>query len=476
MDLKKLFSVRDVTQGRPWKRIAELAIPLLIGNLAQTLYNTVDTIVVGKYVGDNALSAVGASGPIMNLIFIMFIGVATGASILVAQRFGAKDREGLSEVIGNVMFLSVVSSFVTAAIGLLLVHVPLFGGKDILQLMNTPEGDIYNWSKEYLTVIFIGVLGGIVYNMVAGILRGLGDSVSALVYLLITCGLNIALDLWFVAGFGLGVFGVALATVISQFISCILCVIKLFRMNHVFDFSLSSLKPDGKVVGNILGLGMPAGIGQGIRAMSAVLVQSLTNSMGPIVMACSVMVMRIDSFAMMPYMSIGTAMTTYAGQNYGAKKLERLETGGRQGIIMSLLTAAVLTSCILIFGRPLARIFTQTEELIDLTIRMLRVMAAGYLVNGMAMALQGFLRGVGDTKNPMWINIMTQILLRLPLAYLLARLTRTAEFPHGQAHALFLSLVTSWVVGAFASVFFYMKNKKKLRESADDTWQTTYEE
>jgi len=210
--------------------------------------------------------------------------------------------------------------------------------------------------------------------------------------------------------------------------------------------------------------------------MAAVLVQSLTNSMGPTVMACSVMVMRIDSFAMMPYMSIGTAMTTYAGQNYGAKKLERLETGSRQGIFMSLGTAAFLTSCILIFGRPLAHIFTQTEELVDLTMRMLRIMAAGYLVNGMAMALQGYLRGVGDTKNPMWINIITQVVLRLPLAYLLANLTKTPEFPHGQAHALFISLVTSWVVGAFASVYFYTRNKKKLREQADDTWQKTYEE
>ena len=157
MDFKKLFSARDVTVGRPWKRIVELALPLLIGNIAQQLYNTVDTIVVGKYVGDDALSAVGAAGPVINMIFILFIGVATGAGILVSQRFGAKDREGLSKVIGNCITLTLIACLLTTAIGLLLVLCPLFGGKDILQLMRTPEGHIYEWCRQYLIVIFIGV-------------------------------------------------------------------------------------------------------------------------------------------------------------------------------------------------------------------------------------------------------------------------------------------------------------------------------
>ncbi|MBO6014262.1 MAG: MATE family efflux transporter [Oscillospiraceae bacterium] len=475
MDFKKLFSARDVTVGRPWKRIVELALPLLIGNIAQQLYNTVDTIVVGKYVGDDALSAVGAAGPVINMIFILFIGVATGAGILVSQRFGAKDREGLSKVIGNCITLTLIACLLTTAIGLLLVLCPLFGGKDILQLMRTPEGHIYEWCRQYLIVIFIGVTGNIFYNILAGIMRGLGDSVSSLLFLLLACGLNIVLDIWFVAGLKLGVFGVALATIIAQSVSACACAFKLFRMKDLFSVTKKELMLNRQLASSILSLGLPSGITQGIFSMSALLVQSLTNSMGPTVIAANVVVMRIDGFAMLPCFSLGNSMTTYAGQNFGAKKLERLETGSRQGILVAFLTSFTLTSITLLLSRPLANIFTDTQRLIDMSVKMLRILALGYLVMGMSQTIQGFLRGVGDTKTPMWIGITTQVILRIPFAYLLARLTATEEYPNGQCEALFLSLVITWVIGFFLNLIAYSRCRKKLRANAGDDWQLVYE-
>ncbi len=465
MDFKRLFSARDVTVGRPWKRVFELTLPLLIGNVAQQLYNTVDTIVVGKYVGDDALSAVGAAGPIINIILILFVGIATGAGILVSQRFGAKDREGLSTVIGNCITLTLIACLITTISGLSLILFPFLGGKDILQIMNTPQGNIYIWCRRYLIVLFSGASGMIFYNIFAGIMRGMGDSVSALFFLLLACGLNIILDIWFTAGLRLGVFGVALATVISQTVSAIACAVKLFRMKEFFTVTVKEFRVKKTIASSVLSLGLPSGISQGVFAMSAILVQSLTNSMGPIVMACSVVVMRIDGFAMMPCFSLGNAMTTYAGQNYGAKKLDRLETGSKQGIIISLITSFTLTGLVLLFGRPLANIFTGTQELIALSVRMLHILSIGYLVMGTNQTLAGFMRGVGDTKTPMWIGMFTQICLRLPLAYLFASMTKTPEFPHGQAHALFYSLVLSWVIGTILTFIFYLRCRKKLRES-----------
>ena len=471
MSFRDLFSARDVTVGKPWQRILELTIPLLIGNIAQQLYNTVDTIVVGKYVGDDALSAVGAAGPVVMMIFILFIGVATGAGILVSQRFGAKDRDGLSRVIGNCLTLTVAACVITTVLGLIIVRTPVFFGKDILQLMNTPEGNIYNWCKTYLTVIFIGVTGNIFYNILAGIMRGLGDSVSALLFLLLACGVNIVLEIWFVAGLGLGVFGVALATIIAQFISAVACAIKLFRMKEIFTVTSRELKLDPFLSKRIITLGLPSGITQGIFSLSSLLVQSLTNSMGPIVIATSIVVMRIDGFAMLPCFSYGNAMTTYTGQNYGAKKLDRLEQGSVQGILISFITSLILTTATLLLGRPLAGIFTDTQQLIDYTAKMLRILAAGYLVMGMTQTVQGYLRGIGDTKTPMWISIFTSVIMRIPVAYFLARLTVTEEYPNGRAEAIFISLVSAWVVGFILSMIFFFRSRKKLREKVAAEWQ-----
>ncbi|PNT94260.1 MATE family efflux transporter [Clostridium thermosuccinogenes] len=450
--LMKLFAPRDMTEGAPWKRIVEFAVPMLIGNVAQQLYNTADSIVVGKYVGDNALAAVGSAFPILNLLLVLFVGIATGAGIMVSQYFGAKDREKLSRTIGVSITLTAVASIIIMIIG------PL-ATRPMLELLNTPES-IIGWCEEYLIIFFVGVAGFFYYNILSGVLRGLGDSLSALVFLLISTALNVGLDIWFVAGFNMGVAGVALATVIAQAISAVLCAIKLMRMKDIFDFNLKMMKPEKEYSVKLLKLGMPSGLTQAIFSLAMVAVQSLTNSFGEMVIACNVIVMRVDGFAMMPNFTFGSAMTTYAGQNIGAGLMDRVKKGTRDGVKIAVGVSAAITVIILLFGRYLMSIFTDTAELVDLSMHMMRILAVGYIAMAVTQSLAGVMRGLGDTMTPMWISLITTIVLRVPVAYGIAYLTRSDAYPTGRPESTFISLLVAWTFGAIITAIFFKKKYK----------------
>ena len=421
MSLKSLFSAKDMTLGRPWKRILEFAIPMLIGNFAQQLYNTADSIIVGKFVGDNALAAVGSAMPILNLLLALFVGIATGAGIVVSQSFGARDRDGLSKAIGNCIALSGIATVVIMIVGPL-VTMPL------LTLLGTPDS-IIGWCAQYLNIYFIGIVGFFFYNMLSGILRGLGDSVSALGFLLLAAALNVVLDLWFVRS--MGVAGVALATVVSQGISAIFCYIKLARMGDIFDMNLKTMKLIPSMAMRILRIGVPSGVTQAIMATAGMVVLNLTNAMGETVIACNVIVMRVDGFAMLPNMTFGQAMSVYTGQNVGAQKFDRVHKGVKQGGLIAASFSTLITLVLLFLSPILFGFFTDTPELIDLATRMIRLMAVGYICISVTQVLGGVMRGAGDTVSPMWISIISTIIIRIPVAYLLAYLTRSAEYPHG---------------------------------------------
>lgn len=456
MNLNRLFTAQDMTVGKPWKQITQFAVPMLIGNLVQQLYNTVDTIVVGKYVGDNALSAVGSASPILNLMLALFVGVATGAGIVVSQHYGAKNREALAQSIGNCITLAALASVITMVIGPLLT-MPL------LRLLKTPESILY-WCRDYLVIFFLGAAGFTFYNILSGILRGLGDSLSALVFLIVATILNIFLDIWFVAGFKLGVAGVSLATIAAQIVSAICCYWRLVRMTDVFRLRREHLRLTRDCAMRIIQVGIPSGITQAIFSVSMLVVQTLTNSLGEMVIACNVIVMRVDGFAMMPNMTFGNAMSVYAGQNVGAGRLKRVEEGTRQGMLLAVCTSAVITLLLVLFGHNLMRLFTQTEALIDLSARMLRILAAGYIAMAVSQVLGGVMRGAGDTVTPMWLSMISTVLLRLPLAYGLAALTRCEPYPNGRPEALFGSMLITWVLGAVMHFIAYRSGiwKKKI--------------
>ncbi|NLY72381.1 MAG: MATE family efflux transporter [Tissierellia bacterium] len=444
---------KDLTQGTPWKRILAFSFPLLLGNLAQQLYNTVDSIVVGKYVGDNALAAVGASGPLLNFLIIFFVGISTGINIMVSQYFGGKKKEDLEKSIGTAIILTALSS------AFLMILAPLVI-PPFLKLINTPA-EILDWAQSYLSILMYGVAGLAYFNILSGILRGLGDSLSSLYYLLTSTIINIVLDLLFVIKFDMGVSGVALATIIAQGVSALLAFIKLMSFKDIFDLNKSSFKLYGHYVYQMLKLGLPSGATQGIFSLAMLLVQSLSNKFGPNFIAANLMVMRVDGLAMLPNFSFGFAMTTFTGQNIGAGKIDRVIRGTKEGTILALISSISLTAIILLFGHQLMMLFTQTSELADYALRLMYIIAPGYIFFSITQSLGGVMRGAGDTITPMWISISITLGVRVPLAYGLSYLTRGPGYPVGRPESIFVSLLVTWILGALLTLFFYRKGNWK---------------
>ncbi len=457
---KKLFAPTDMTKGSVWKSIVMFTLPMLIGNIAQQFYSTVDTIVVGQYAenGDNAIAAVGSALPILNMLLVLFIGISAGASVMVAQYFGAKKREELSYTVGNCITITAI-----ACVGLIAIATPFI--RPILVLLNTPAA-ILDGCADYLTISLVGIAGMAYYNILSGIIRGLGDSASALVYLLVATAINIVLDIYFVATLHMDVAGVALATVIAQVISSVLCLLKLARMREYFDFGWQYLKPKAQYVRTVIRLGLPSGATQAIFSSAMIIVQSLTNCFGEQFIAANVVIMRVDGFAMMPNFSFGTALTTFAGQNVGAGKYDRVSKGALQGTLLAVGCSTAITAAILLFGKSLMGVFTDTTALVDLSYRLMQILAVGYIAVAVTQSLSGIMRGAGDTMTPMWISLITTVVFRVPLAYGISYLTRTPELPFGQSVCIQISLLASWVMGAVLTVIFYRFGKWKNKKVA----------
>lgn len=457
-NIRKFFDVKDLTEGKPMTGLLQFSIPLLIGNFAQQMYSTVDSIVVGKYVGDNALAAVGASMPVLNLLLVLFMGIATGASIMVSQYFGAKEKNLLSRTVGTCVMLTFIASLLMMVIG-------YFSSGPIMNALNTPV-EIREMSIQYLQIIFIGILGGAFYNILTGILRGMGDSVYPLIFLLIASVLNVFLDILFVSQFNMGVPGVAWATIISQSISAVLCLIRLRAMKSVLTLNKETMRIDKQLATKLGRLGTPAGITQAIFSLSGIVLQSLTNSLGTQVIAATLVVMRVDGFCMMPNFTFGMAATTFVGQNIGAKRMDRVHQGTRDALKIGFTVSILLTLCLLIFGSSLMHLFTDTQSLVTLGVRSMRILAVGYIVFAGTQILSGVMRGAGDTIKPMWISIFSTVVLRIPIAYIWAWMTKSDTFPNGSPDSIFASLLITWVVGFLITSIVYRggtwKNKSLI--------------
>jgi len=456
--VKKAFAPRDMTVGKPMTELILFSLPLLIGNFAQQLYNTVDAVVVGHYIGDNALGAVGLTNAILNLLLALFMGVATGAGIVVSQYFGAKDREQLSSAVGTIIVITFWAGLITTVVGVLV-------SRPLLVLLGTPD-EMLPMSAAYLEILFAGITGCAYYNILGGILRGLGDSLSPLIYLLLATVLNIVLDILFVTAFGMTTDGVALATIIAQTVSAVFCYLRLTRMREVLDVNRQTVRLNRAIGARTLKLGMPAGLTQAIFSLQAVIVQSLMNSLGPLVVTTFTAVMRVDGFAMMPNFTFGIAATTFSGQNLGAKQLGRVHQGAKDAIKLALICATLLTLSIMLFGRQLMGVFTATEEIVSLGARMMRILAVGYIAFGVTQTLSGIMRGMNETVMPMWVSLISTIFLRLPLAYLFAWMTRSALWPNGDPSCLYWSLLISWVSAALMTIWLYRHGKWRKRAEA----------
>jgi putative MATE family efflux protein len=463
--LKRFFGPQDMTQGNIWNSLIVFSVPLLIGNFAQQMYNTVDSIVVSNYAahGDNALAAVGVCNPVINLLLVLFMGISTGAGIMVSQFFGAKQKKMLSNTVGNCLLLTFFSSILMMVVGVL-------GAPYIMSMLNTPAA-IYDGAVQYLQITFLGILGVAFYNIISGILRGMGDSLYPLLFLLVACVLNIILDIVFVKEFHMDVAGVAWATIIAQAVSAVLCVLRLMRMKDTVEINRSTLRWNKDLVMQITKLGLPAGLTQAIFSVAMLTVQSLTNTLGEAVVTMTTVVMRVDGFAMMPNFTFGMAATTFAGQNIGARRLDRVEQGTNAALKLALGVATLLTLCLLFFGEGLMRMFTSTEMIISMGVRSMRIIAVGYICFAASQVLSGVMRGAGETMSPMWISIVTTFVLRLPIAYLWAHFSRSPQWPNGSPDCLYVSLLISWTLGAALTFLVFKKGswRKKMLLTMQDS-------
>lgn len=397
----------------------------------------------------------------MFLMFIIFMSIGTGAGILVAQLFGARDMKGLERCIGTSVTLTFLSSVLVTALGF------RFAGP-VLGWIETPDA-YYDIAKSYLQIIALGVIGTGFYNIIGGILRGLGDSFFPLVFLVTAAAINIALDLWFVIGFGWGVAGAAWATLIAQGISGILCVIRLMHMKDIIVVNKKSLSLHMDTAKKMLQLGLPAGATQGIFSLAMLFVQALTNRMGTFIPAISIAVMRVDGFAMLPNFTFGLAISTYIGQNLGAGRTDRIKPGEKAVLKLALGCATALVIALFIWGKGLIGLFINQDntdpkvyqQVLDLGGMALRILAVGYLAMAITQIYGGILRAAGDTMSPMFISIITTVAMRVPIAYILAYFTISDEWPEGHPYALFISLLALWILGALLTYLRFRQGKWK---------------
>ena len=394
----------DMTEGNIWAHMIRFSVPMAIGLLFQQLYNTVDTLVVGQFVGKQAQAAVGSTGSIINTVVGFCAGLATGASVVISQRYGAHDDEGLGKAVHTTVALTFLMSLIATAAGQLII-LPM------LRFMQTPE-DVIQESASYLSIYFAGISGILFYNLGSGILRAVGDSRRPLYFLILSALLNTALDLLFVLGFGMKVDGVALATVLSQVISALLVLFTLTREQGNYGIRWKKIRIDRESLRQILRLGLPSSVQSAITAFSNVFVQSYINAFGSACMAGYGVYNKIDAFALIPVQSIGMSSTTFVGQNWGAGRKRRARDGVRTATAMSLLSTLALGLLVFVLARSLMALFSPEEDVIDYGVRFIRIVTPFYLTICFNQIYAGALRGVGDATVPTVIMLVSFVAFR----------------------------------------------------------------
>lgn len=394
----------DMTQGRIWPHLVRFSIPMAIGLLFQQLYNTVDTLVVGRFVGQQAQAAVGSTGPIINTVVGFCAGLSAGASVVISQRYGAHDQAGLGRAVHTTVALTALLSLLATVVGQLIIS-------PMLAFMQTPE-DVVAQSRTYLSIYFAGVSGILFYNVGSGILQAVGDSRRPLIFLMISAVLNTLLDLLFVLAFGMGVEGVAYATILAQMLSATLILITLSRSEGGYAIHWRRVRIHRESLMMILKIGLPSSIQSAVTAFSNVFVQSYINYFGSACMAGYGIYGKIDAFALIPVQSISLSSTTFVGQNWGAKQPGRAREGVRTATLMSLTATAFLGALVLALARPLMQFFSPEPAVVDYGVRFLRIVTPFYITMCFNQIYAGALRGIGDATMPTVIMVASFVVFR----------------------------------------------------------------
>ena len=442
-NIKQFFARRDVdmTSGNVYGLLIRFAVPLLLGNLFQQLYNTVDTWVVGNYVGKEAFSAVGTVSPIINMLIGTFLGLSIGAGVVISKYYGAKQEQKVSETVHTALVM-------TAILGVLFTFIGVLMTPPMLRLMKTPA-EVFPEARRYLTIYFSGIFGLLLSNMGAGILRAVGDSQRPFYFLVLSTTLNIGLDLLFVIVFHMGVAGVAYATLLAQGLSAVVVLLLLMRAKNCVRVSLSSLKLHADPLKKIIRVGIPAALQRAVTSFSNVFVQSYINFFGADCMGGWTAYAKIDAFLFLPMQSVSSGATTFVGQNLGVNDVARAKKGIRVAMIIAMACNLVIMVPVLIFAPALVRFFNDSPEVVRFGTLFLRLMSPFYVLCCVNQILAGSLRGAGDSKTPMFIMLGSFVLFRQIYLFVVTRFISNAIVP------VAMSYPAGWLVCSVATLIYY---------------------
>lgn len=442
----------DLTRGKEGKQILLFTIPMLIGNVFQQMYNIVDSIVIGKYLGNEALAAVGASFPLIFTLISLIIGLASGGTIMIAQFYGANNLVQVRKTIDTMYIFLFVASLSLSLIG-------YFTSAFIFKLIDLPEEVIpeavryFNWYAMGF-VFFFGFQG------TSAILRGIGDSKTPLYFLIVATLANIFMDILFVVVFGWGIEGVAIATVIAQAGAFITILIFLHHKTELMRFKPLQMRFNWAIFKRSAQIGLPTGFQQTFVAVGMLALYKVVNMFGTTTIAAYAIAMRIDSFASLPAMNFATALSSFVGQNIGAKKLDRVKSGLQATLLMTTLISVFVTIVAWVFAGPIMSLFTNDTEVIEAGKDYLYIVSAFYFVFSAMFVYNGLLRGAGDTIVPMFVTLFSLWVVRIPLSYFLAR--------HMGPEGIWWGIPAAWAMGAFFSYLYYKTGnwtKRKVMEN-----------
>lgn len=431
-----------LTEGSIWRKMIAFAIPIFLGNLFQQLYNTADSLIVGNFEGSEALAAVSSSG---NLIFLMvgfFNGISLGAGVVIARYYGAKKYDMVEKAVHTLVAFGLVAGVALTVIGMTFTP-------HILRLMGTPE-DVLPNSIVYFRVYFAGSLGFVMYNIFVGILQSVGDSRHPLMYLIISSMMNVVLDLLFVAGFDMGVGGAAFATIISQFASAALCLIRLLREKNAYRVIPSKIRFHGQMFRQIISNGLPAGVQNSIIALANVVVQSNINAFGADAMAGCGSYAKIEGFGFLPITCFAMALTTFISQNLGARKYDRVKKGAVFGIVCSITMAEIIGIAINFFAPALIRLFNDESQVIQYGVAQARTVTLFYFLLAFSHCLAGIFRGAGRSIVPMLVMMICWCAIRITYITVAVRLVPVIN-------TVFWAYPITWCLSSVIFLIYFLK-------------------
>lgn len=432
-----------MTKGSPWRLIVSFAMPVLLSQVFQQLYNTADTFIVGRFLGDEALAAVSSSGPLIFLLISFFEGLTLGASVVISRYFGAGEYDRVEKAIHTSIVVSVLCGVFITVFGVLMTP-------HILRWMGT-DPEVLPDAIDYFRYYFLGVLAVVLYNACKSIMNALGDSKRPLYYLLLSSAINIVLDVLFIGGFGWGVWSAAFATTISQAISMVLCLVHLSAKNTAFRLERQKLRIDAEMLRQIVRYGLPSGVQNSVIGFANVIVQTNINAFGKIAMAAFGTYSKLEGFAFLPITSFTMALTTYTSQNLGACAYDRAKKGARFGIVCSMVIAELIGLAMYFFMPQLAGLFSRTPEVIALAVRQAREEALFFCLLAYSHAVASVCRGSGKAFVPMAVMLAIWCVFRISYITVIMRLTHEIQF-------IYLAYPITWSMSSIVFFIYYHKS------------------